>query len=82
MLFPSPEINGGNNVIEKEQKYEIPAGHWFAFDEQPGKERLFFVLSRQPERNLEKMMYRLREGEVPAPPAELGIPWEPEAFEP
>jgi hypothetical protein len=69
VLFPSPEINGGNNVIDKERVYEIPAGHWFAFDEQPGKERLFIVLSRRPEPNLEKMMYRLQEGEAPAPPA-------------
>jgi hypothetical protein len=69
VLFPSPEINGGNNVIEKDRVYEIPAGHWFAFDEQPGKERLFIVLSRRPEPNLEKMMYRLQEGEAPAPPA-------------
>lgn len=66
VLFPSPEINGGNNVIEKEKAYEIPAGNWWAFDEQPGKERLFIVLSRRPEPNLEKMIYQLQEGERPA----------------
>ncbi len=69
VLFPSQEINGGNNVIEKDRVYEIPAGHWFAFDQQPGKERLFIVLSRRPEPNLEKMMYRLQEGETARPGA-------------
>ncbi len=70
VLFPSQEINGGNNVIEKDQAYEVPAGHWWAFDEQPGKERLFIVLSRQPEPNLEKMMYQLKQGDGPPPPPE------------
>lgn len=70
VLFPSQEINGGNNVIEKDRAYEVPAGHWWAFDEQPGKERLFIVLSRQPEPNLEKMMYQLKQGDGPPPPPE------------
>jgi len=70
VLFPSQEINGGNNVIEKDKAYEVPAGHWWAFDEQPGKERLFIVLSRQPEPNLEKMMYQLKQGGGPPPPPE------------
>ena len=68
VLFPSAEINGGNNVIEKERTYDIPAGHWFAFDQQPGKETLFLVVSRKPEPDLERMMYRLREGQA-GPPA-------------
>jgi hypothetical protein len=65
VLFPSAEINGGNNVVEREKLYEIPAGHWFAFDEQPGKERVFLVLSRKPEPNLEKMMYQLQDKTAP-----------------
>jgi len=62
-LFPSAEIAGGNNLIEKGRHYEIPAGHWFAFDQQPGKEALFIVLCRQPEADLEKMIYTIREGQ-------------------
>jgi len=59
LLFPSPEIAGGENVIEKGRRYETPAGYWFAFDEQPGKERLFVVLARRPEPDLGKMIQAL-----------------------
>ena len=62
LLFPSPEIAGGDNHIEKGRRYEIPGGHWFAFDEQAGQERLFVVLCRAPEQDLEKMIYALRQG--------------------
>jgi hypothetical protein len=62
LLFPSPEIAGGDNRIEKGRRYEIPSGHWFAFDEQAGQERLFVVLCRGPEQDLEKMIYALRQG--------------------
>jgi hypothetical protein len=62
LLFPSPEIAGGDNRIEKGRRYEIPSGHWFAFDEQAGQERLFVVLCRAPEQDLEKMIYALRQG--------------------
>ena len=62
LLFPSPEIAGGDNHIEKGRRYEIPGGHWFAFDEQAGQERLFVVVCRAPEQDLEKMIYTLRQG--------------------
>ena len=62
LLFPTPEIAGGNNRIERGRHYEIPTGHWFAFDEQPGEEKLFIVLSRPPEASLEKMIYALQPG--------------------
>lgn len=61
-LFPSPEIGGGNNLVERGHKYEIPAGYVFTFDEQPGVEKLFIVLSRQPESSLEKLIYSLSRG--------------------
>jgi Domain of unknown function (DUF4384) len=67
LLFPSPEISGGDNLIERGKHYEIPAGHWFAFDEQAGMEKLFMVLSREPQTDLEKLIYALRDGDAPAP---------------
>lgn len=69
VLFPSPEISGGNNVIERGKQYEIPSGHWFTFDQQAGEEKLFIVLSRKPEADLEKMIYSLRQGQDTPPPA-------------
>ena len=68
LLFPSPEISGGNNLIQGGRQYEVPAGHWFAFDEQAGEEKLFIVLSRPPEPDLERMIYSIRQGH-PEPPA-------------
>ena len=62
LLFPSNEILGGNNTVEKGGHYEIPLGTvWFAFDEHAGREKLFIVLSRQPEPNLEKLIQSLRQ---------------------
>ena len=58
-LFPSVDTAGGNNRVERSRPYEIPAGYVFTFDEQPGEERLFIVLSRKPEQDLEKLIYSL-----------------------
>jgi hypothetical protein len=58
-LFPSPEIEGGSNLVERGRRYEIPSGYTFTFDEQPGAEKLFIVLSRRPEPDLEKLIYSL-----------------------
>ena len=48
-LFPSAETAGGDNRVERGKPYDIPPGYVFTFDEQPGEERLFIVLTRQPE---------------------------------
>jgi hypothetical protein len=59
LLFPSPEIKDGDNHIQKRVRYEIPSGYTFTFDEQSGEEKLFIVLSRQPEPDLESLIYSL-----------------------
>jgi hypothetical protein len=62
LLFPSPEIKDGDNRIHKRARYEIPSGYTFTFDEQAGEEKLFIVLSRQPEPDLEGLIYSLGQG--------------------
>jgi len=59
LLFPSPEVAGGSNVIRRGDMRQIPPGDsgQFFFDEQAGVEKLFFVLSRQPEPDLDKLIY-------------------------
>jgi hypothetical protein len=59
LLFPSPEIKDGDNHVQKRVRYEIPSGYTFTFDEQSGEEKLFIVLSRQPEPDLEGLIYSL-----------------------
>ena len=62
VLFPTPDVAGGDNLVRRGARSEIPSGHWFAFDEQAGEEKLFLVLSRQPEPDLEKLIYAVQEG--------------------
>lgn len=66
LLFPTPEVSGGSNLVESGRQYTIPpAPGRFAFDEQAGEEKLFLVLSRRPEPSLEKLIYSLGSGEKP-----------------
>ncbi len=70
VLFPSPEVAGGDNRVLPGMRYEIPSGYTFTFDERAGEEKLFIVLSRQPVPDLERLIYSLGEGAQPAKPAE------------
>jgi hypothetical protein len=72
VLFPSAEIKGGDNRIQRRTRFEIPSGYTFVFDEQPGEEKLFIVLSRQPEPDLEGLIYSL--GQKSSAPAETQKP--------
>ncbi len=62
VLFPNKEINSGNNLIEKGKSYTIPgtpSGQW-SLEGPAGTEKLFLVLSRRPEQDLEKLLYNVR----------------------
>lgn len=69
VLFPSEEISGGSNQVERLRAYQVPPGGRFVFHGEPGEEKLFLVLSRQPEPDLEKLIYSLSKP-VGAPAAE------------
>ena len=63
VLFPSAEVAEGSNHVTSGRQYLIPPPPGrFAFDEQAGEERLFIVLSRNPEPSLEKLIYSLGSG--------------------
>jgi hypothetical protein len=67
LLFPSPEIKNGDNRIQRRVRYEVPSGYTFTFDEQAGEEKLFIVLAREPEPDLESLIYSLgQKGGAPA----------------
>lgn len=61
LLFPSAEVENGNNRIEKGSSQQIPPGDkgQFVFDDQSGTEKLFLVLSRRPEADLDKLIYSI-----------------------
>jgi len=72
-MFPSAEVADGNNRVEGLRAYTMPPGTRMVFDEQKGNEKIFIVLSREPEDDLEKMIYSLQGGKsqpvaVPDPP--------------
>jgi len=65
VLFPSADIAGGNNRVDSGRQFTIPSPPGrFAFDQQPGEERIFIVLARQPEPSLEQLIYSLGSGSV------------------
>ena len=64
VLFPSREVAGGSNQVHRGETRLVPGGNagQFVFDEQAGTEKLFFVLSRQPEPSLDKLIYSIGGG--------------------
>jgi len=65
LLFPAREVAGGNNEVHRGETRLVPGGNagQFVFDEQAGTEKLFFVLSREPEPNLDKLIYSVGGGQ-------------------
>lgn len=63
-MFPSSEVDDGSNRVEGFHAYTMPPRTRFYFDEQPGEERVFIVFSREPEPDLEKMVYALQGGQA------------------
>jgi len=61
VLFPAPEINGGGNEVKANSKITIPSEYSFSFDDQPGTENVYIVLSRKPEPDFEKLIFALRD---------------------
>jgi hypothetical protein len=72
-MFPSAEIEDGNNRIEGWRPYTMPPKSRLAFDSTVGTENLFIVFSLQPESDLEGMIYSLqvkkKAAAAPAPEA-------------
>lgn len=68
-MFPSSEVEDGSNHIEGFKSYIMPPKSRILFDEQAGNEKLFVILSRVPEPDLEKVVYSLQGG-APAPKKE------------
>jgi hypothetical protein len=65
VLFPAPEEAGGDNRVVKGKNYTVPAGKngQFFFDETGGEEKLFLVLTRKPEGDLESLVYSMADKE-------------------
>jgi hypothetical protein len=79
-MFPSPELDDGSNRVEAWKTYDMPPGARMLFDQQTGTEKIFIVFSREPEPDLEKLMYRLRSTRPPSTPEPASKPKELVSF--
>jgi hypothetical protein len=68
-MYPGRAEVKGSNRISKNQPKVVPQGSAFKFDEIAGNEKLFLVVSRQPEPSLEELMRVLQGGSSGAPGA-------------
>jgi hypothetical protein len=74
-MFPSPEVENGDNHVNGWGSYTMPPGSRMVFDEQTGTEKVFIVFSREPEPDLEDVIYSLQAKPKPASaPAERQAP--------
>jgi hypothetical protein len=66
-IFPSPEVENGDNRVEGWHAHMMPPGARIGFNEQTGVERIFIVFSRAPEPDLENLIYSLQGDHVAKP---------------
>ncbi|MCX6603104.1 MAG: DUF4384 domain-containing protein [Acidobacteria bacterium] len=59
VIFPTKEVDNGNNFIAPFRPYTVPNSGRFYFDDQAGEEKLFIVLSRKPESSFEDIIYTI-----------------------
>ena len=59
VMFPSEEFGEGSNRVLAGRVYDIPGRTRLVFDEQAGVEKLFVILTRQPETQMDKLIYDL-----------------------
>jgi hypothetical protein len=60
LLFPTPDLAGGDNHVNGWTDNVVPPNYMVRLDEPAGPERVFIVLSRTPEESLENMIYALQ----------------------
>jgi hypothetical protein len=78
-LFPSAEIENGDNRVQPAHTYTLPPGRKaIGFDDQPGEEHLFVILSRQPVTEIDGLIFSLKGGrQTPAKDARPDQPADP-----
>ena len=67
VLFPSPEINHGDNRVEPGRVYTVPEPYSISFMGGAGVEKLFVIFSRRPEQEIDRLIYSLKGGGATAP---------------
>jgi hypothetical protein len=63
-MFPSPEIEGGNNHVEGFHSYTFPNKQRYIFDTQAGDEKVFIIFSRDAKPDFQQLVYSLQGGKT------------------
>jgi len=77
-IYPTSDAAPDSNHIEAGRVYEVPDGGAFEFNQQPGQEHVFIVLSASPIPDLDRAIFGLQQqnqpqaAPAPAPAAESG----------
>jgi len=74
-IFPSQDAARDSNYVESGAVYEVPKDGAFELNQQPGKERLFIVLSIDPINDLDGAIFGLQDNKTaPTAPNPTGGP--------
>ncbi|MGA3240622.1 MAG: DUF4384 domain-containing protein [Bryobacteraceae bacterium] len=73
-MFPTAEIEGGNNHVEGFHTYTFPSGYRYVFDQQAGGEKVFIIFSRDPKPDFEQLVYTLQGGQTKSAPVSQPTP--------
>jgi hypothetical protein len=67
-LFPEADDAAGSNRVEAGRVYQIPSSQdrSFQFNDQPGEERIFLLLSRTPVSDLDSVIFDLQQHTTPS----------------
>ena len=76
-LFPNAASAQRSNEIVPGRAYQIPGGpgEYFRFDKEPGEERIFILLSRQPVTDLDALVRGLAGEQRPMPTLQADNRW-------
>src|SRR5262245_48364876 len=58
LLFPTSQVENGENRVKPYQRYVLPAQEQFTFEEPAGEERMQIILTREPIKDLEQKILR------------------------
>lgn len=72
-IFPPPNAGPDANKVQAGQPQVVPSGtRAFAFDQHPGDEKLYVILSRTPIADLDRVVQNLRTGKAAQPQEPVG----------
>lgn len=70
LMYPTPGSKEGANRVEPGRDYLLPPKGLMRFSGDPGVEKLFLVLSRQPHTSLDSLIFELRQRSSPQAPSQ------------